>query len=236
MTQTVKKGSTQISGPIVEGMLSGIGGFLAIYITHIVAVRFLGEGHILFVTSMGAAAMLMFAVPHSPMAQPWALITGNLVSAAIGVTVARWVPDPTLGAPLAVGGSIIAMQVLRCQHPPGSATALTAVVGGASITNLGYGYLLTPVLLNIVLLLVIAVIFNWPFAWRRYPAVFAESRLAEQARDEDIPISREAIAEALRRHDTYIDVDEHDLEQIYVSAARLERDRSGNGAGEGQDA
>lgn len=224
MTRPSRSGNIRFSGPIVESLIAAVGGFCAIYITNIVAARFLGDGHVLFVVSMGAAAMLIFAAPHSPMAQPWALVTGNLVSAALGVTIARWVPDPIFGAGLAVGGSIIAMQLLRCPHPPGSATALTAVIGGKSITDLGYGFVLAPVLLNVVLLLVIAVLFNWPFAWRRYPAAVAGTG-PEPERNTDACVSRDAIAAALRRHETYVDVDERDLEQIFRSAVEIERER-----------
>ena len=224
MTQLTKKRGAQVSGPIVESLLSGVGGFFAIYVVYVAAGHLLGNGHILFVVSMGAAAMLMFAVPHSPMAQPWAFIVGNLISAALGVTIARWVPDPAFGAALAVGASIVAMQLLRCLHPPASATALTAVIGGQSITDLGYSYLWTPVLLNVLILLAITMIFNWPFAWRRYPAVFAKSGLEAMHGSETVP-SQESIAEALRQNETYLDVDERDLEQIFRNACEFERER-----------
>ncbi|MGC2040724.1 HPP family protein, partial [Paraburkholderia caledonica] len=35
----------------------------------------------LLVAPMGASAVLLFAVPASPLAQPWSIIGGNLVSA-----------------------------------------------------------------------------------------------------------------------------------------------------------
>lgn len=221
MKQAAKNMRARVSANFVEGLLSGVGGFLAIYIINMLTGHLTGAGHTLFLVSMGAAAMLVFAVPHSPMAQPWALVTGNLLSAALGVTVARWIPDPTFGASMAVGGSIVVMQLFRCLHPPASATALTAVIGGESITSLGYGYLLMPVLLNVLMLLVIAVVFNWPFAWRRYPAVLAEKTGPDTGGD--VLLSRDAVVEALRAHDTYVDVDERDLEQIFRAAAELER-------------
>jgi CBS-domain-containing membrane protein len=61
------------------------------------------------------------------------------------------------------------MHYLNCLHPPGGATALSAVIGGQAVHQLGYQYLLTPVLLNVVTLLLIAIVFNYPFRWRRYP-------------------------------------------------------------------
>jgi len=38
---------------------------------------------------MGASAVLLFAVPSSPLAQPWPVLMGNVVSATVGVLVYR---------------------------------------------------------------------------------------------------------------------------------------------------
>src|SRR5690606_16230088 len=58
------------------------------------------------VAPLGASAVLVFAVPASPLAQPWAVMAGNTVSAMVGIACAKWVPDPALGAALAVGLAI----------------------------------------------------------------------------------------------------------------------------------
>ena len=91
-----------------------------------------GGASTLVVASMGASAVLLFAVPHGPLSQPWALIGGHMVSAFIGVSCATLVPDTITAAALAVGLAIGAMHLLRCIHPPGGATALAAVVSGPS--------------------------------------------------------------------------------------------------------
>jgi len=52
--------------------------------------------------------------------------------------------QPLLAGPLAVALAIAAMHYLHCIHPPGGATALTAVAGGASVHELGYHFVLTP--------------------------------------------------------------------------------------------
>ncbi len=41
----------------------------------------------------GASAVLLFGVPSSPLAQPWSIVGGNVLSALIGVTVGMLVPD-----------------------------------------------------------------------------------------------------------------------------------------------
>lgn len=101
---------------------------------------------------MGASAVLVFAVPHGKLSQPWALFAGQLSSAFVGVSCYILVPNLFLAAGLAVGLAIGVMHVLRCIHPPGGATALVAVVGTSQIHTLGFEYLLTPVLLNTLII------------------------------------------------------------------------------------
>ena len=68
-------------------------------------------------------------LPASPLAQPWSVIGGNVISGLVGVACVRWLghalPLPLL-AGLACGASIAVMFALRCLHPPGGAVALTA--------------------------------------------------------------------------------------------------------------
>jgi CBS-domain-containing membrane protein len=125
---------------------------------------------ILIIASMGASAVLLFAVPHGALSQPWALIGGHLISATLGVTCVKLLGHGPWVAALAVGVAIGAMYYLRCIHPPGGATALTIVIGGADIDALGYEFLLLPLTLNI---LVITLLFNGCFGWRRYPVHLA---------------------------------------------------------------
>ncbi len=54
--------------------------------------------------------------------------------------------------------------------PAGGATALTAVMGGQAVHDLGYSFVACPVLLNALVIVAAAVAVNYPFAWRRYPA------------------------------------------------------------------
>lgn len=77
---------------------------------------------------MGASAVLVFAVPASPLAQPWAVLGGNGVSAVVGLLCAQWIAQPVLAASLAVPLAILVMLRLRCLHPPGGAMALSAVL------------------------------------------------------------------------------------------------------------
>ncbi len=206
-----------------EKLISGIGGFIGILLTMWVSHHYLGvQGAALLVASMGASAVLLFAVPHGALSQPWALLGGHVFSALIGVACAQNVTNPLLAAPLAVALAIIAMHYLRCTHPPGGATAITAVVGGAQVHELGYQFVLTPVLVNVLIMLLTAIAVNYAFPWRRYPA-----SLKPQTSKPDVQnmaatskLMHADFEYALRELGTYVDVSEADLGRIYQLAVK----------------
>jgi CBS domain-containing membrane protein len=202
-----------------ERVVSTAGGCVSIYAILLVSNHYLGEpGALLIVPSMGASAVLLFAVPHGPLSQPWNVFGGHLFSALIGVWCYRHVPDTFVAAALAVGLAIGAMYYLRCIHPPGGATALAAVIGGPSTHVLGYQYTLTPVLLNALVIALVAVLFNYPFAWRRYPVWLVREPHAgtdAEPEAEQHTIEHADLVAALAEIDSFIDVSEHDLLRIY---------------------
>ena len=79
--------------------------------------------------SLGASALLVFALPGNPMAQPWAVIAGNTLSALVGIAVIHLINEPLLAMPLAASLTIFGMFVLRCLHPPAAVVALIVVLG-----------------------------------------------------------------------------------------------------------
>ena len=108
------------------------------------------------IASLGASALLVFALPGSPMAQPWAVIAGNTLSALIGISVAIVVDQPLLAMPIAASLSIMGMFILRCLHPPAAAVALIVVLG--HVTH--YRYALFPVMIDSVLLVISGAIYS----------------------------------------------------------------------------
>ncbi|MGD8785201.1 MAG: HPP family protein [Thioalkalispiraceae bacterium] len=216
----------------VEKLVSGLGGFFGIYLILLITRQFVeGTDAVLIVASMGASAVLLFAVPHGPLSQPWALVGGHLISAFIGVSCYLLIANLFVAAAVAVGLAITAMYYLRCIHPPGGATALTAVVAGAGVHELGYLYLLTPVLLNVVVILSVAIAFNYPFYWRRYPAAIMHYRLTPRQQDKarkteptEEVLAREDLEHALQQMNQYVDVGHEELGRIY----QLARNRTNN--------
>lgn len=212
-----------------ERIVSGVGGFLGILGVFVLSRSVVGPvGAWFLVASMGASAVLLFAVPHGQLSQPWSVIGGHLISSIIGVTCAKLLHVEFVAAAAAVGLAISAMHYLRCIHPPGGATALVAVVGGASTHALGYQYVLTPVMLNAFVILGVGIGFNYLFHWRRYPAALANGDDEEEDEypgDEFGPVSHQDFVYALGKIDSFIDVSEHDLLRIYSLATGQARTR-----------
>ena len=66
----------------------------------------------IIVASMGASAVILFIIPDSPLAQPWPLVGGQLVSAIIGIACAQLFTDTIFASACAVGGSVLVMLLL----------------------------------------------------------------------------------------------------------------------------
>jgi len=123
-----------------------------------------------------------------------------------------------LAAAVAVGLAIGAMYYLHCIHPPGGATALVAVLGGDAVHQLGYGFVLSPVLENVITILLMAMLINLPFRHRRYPAALSRPDRMPEGSGEKAPITHADLVCALSQLDSFIDVSEQDLVRIYTLA------------------
>lgn len=164
------------------------------------------------IAPVGASAVLVFALPASPLAQPWPVIGGNSVSALMGILAFKLVPDGDLAAGLGVAGAIGAMAFARCLHPPGGAVALTAVLGTPAIHAAGWHYALVPVALNTAILVGLGWLFHK--ATRHSYAHRAQPVVLPPARD----VTAEDIAVALAAYDEVIDVSPDDLLAVMRAA------------------
>lgn len=140
-------------------LISGIGGFLGIFMIERIGklVKFGDQVSLFLIGSFGASAVLAYGAPQAPFSQPRNLIGGHCVSAFVGVSVFLFFGDQSIFAcPLAVSMAIIAMQLTGTVHPPGGATALIAVIGGSSVQELGYWYVLCPVAIGTIIMVGVA--------------------------------------------------------------------------------
>ena len=176
------------------------------------------------IAPFGATAVLIFAVPNSPLAQPWSAIVGNTVAAAVGVAICLAVPDPVLRVALAVGLAISAMGLVRAMHPPGGAIAMTAALSPLEIRELGFSFVIAPVALGTAVLVLVAIAYARATG-RHYPLrQFEESNpagTAEAAPSERLGLSEEELTVILQRYKQSLNLGVEDLARL-IGAAELQ--------------
>lgn len=200
---------------------AGIGAAIGLCTVFLVSRWWLGSaaGLPFLIAPMGASAVLVFAVPASPLARPWAVFGGNVISALVGIACAKLLPGSPFAAPLAGGMAIIAMRACRCLHPPGGAVALTAVIGGAPILAAGWSFALVPVALNCFLLVAVGWILN-NASGHSYPHRAAATPPSPHGTGDAKPSDRAGFTLAdidavLATYDELLDVSREDLDALF---------------------
>jgi CBS domain-containing membrane protein len=207
-----------------EKFLGAAGAFAAILLLTLISTYFAGAGSAVFVVaSMGASAVLLFATPHSPLAQPWSFAGGHLIAATVGVACQRYIPNGFAAIAVAVAVVILLMHYLRCLHPPAGGTVLLPLLGGPGVQQLGYQFVVAPVGLNVILLLLLALAINRLIPGRRYPTPHYEGGRVAGPQPPGWPLGRlglsqDDLVQAVKEMNAYIDVSEEDLEEIYARA------------------
>jgi CBS domain-containing membrane protein len=204
--------------PLKERLLCGIGALLGLAISSFISWYVLGGFNAWYIAPMGASSVLLFAVPASPLAQPWNMVVGNIIAGVIGVTCAMYIPGQTEAFSIAVALSIFLMMTTDSLHPPSGAVAITAVLGGEPVHQLGYAFIFYPVLLNSVLLLVVAIIFNRMLG-KQYPQVAqVNTRSKDPTPTQKVSIQPKDIQEVLDQQTELLDISEYDLQKIILQA------------------
>lgn len=208
-----------------EAFRAGIGAGLALALCAAVlfgAARALGQVPGLFlIAPLGATTFLVFGVPNSPLAQPWSAIIGNGVSAAAAVAV-LWLGLPEgPAAGLAVAVAMVAMSLFRALHPPGAAVALATVLGAQAIAPLGLRFVLTPVMLDTVLIVAMATVWNratgrvYPF---RQPAAVGRHATLDPGPERRLGLSAQDLAAVLDRFNLAANIGAEDFGRILAAA------------------
>lgn len=170
------------------------------------------------VAPLGASAVLVYALPASPLAQPWPVFGGNMISALIGLAMAYFTPSPMLAAPLALGTAIAAMSLCRCLHPPGGACALVGALGSPAIAAHGWHALLVPLAINVVTLIAVGWFYNnltghsWPHNLKPVPHPRPQG-WAGQYEGSDLDA-------VLEEWDEVLDVSRDDLDALFRAVER----------------
>jgi len=170
--QKMKGGGSCPPGVTVPEIIwSWVGSFLGITAVAVLHFNFFSQGDLTFIVgSFGASAVLIYGAVRSPLAQPRNLLGGHIFSAVIGVASYQlFHAFPWFAAAFAVATAIAVMHATRTLHPPGGATALIAVIGGDSIHDLGFLYVLLPVATGAAIMLIVALMVNNLAGSRKYP-------------------------------------------------------------------
>jgi CBS domain-containing membrane protein len=209
--------------PFSEKIRAGLAALAGILLMGL-ALRYLPTGiPLIILGSSAAAAVLLYAVPHSPMAQPWPVVGGNLISGLVGWTCSMLIPDPVIAGACAVGMAVFLMHLSHCLHPPGGATALIMVLGAEQFHLHGWGWAAGTVAANTILSLLLALTINNLIPGRSYPmhrAVMPPRPAGSTA------LGQEDIEWALTQMGGVIDVSEEDLLDIYRLASGHARERA----------
>ncbi len=204
----------------LDRIFAGLGALFGICVTGFITSKAAASAVPLpwIVAPMGASSVLVFAVPSSPLAQPWSVVGGNVISALVAVGVAQMVPDPVLATGVAVGLAIMAMSLMRCLHPPGGAVALMTVMAAQHSAAPNFFFAFAPVGVNSAVLAVSGWFFHrltghsYPHVAAPPPASLHDTRdVPPQLRGGFRPDDIDAVLADL--HETF-DIDRADLELL----------------------
>lgn len=207
-----------------EKTFSSMAAFIAIYCLSglLDALLPVDVFHPLILASMGASTFLLFVVPHSPLAQPWPFSAGHITAGFIGVACCQLIPDISFALASAVSLSVLIMYGLNCMHPPAAATAMIAIIGGNQVTELGWSFAYATVTSNVVILLTLTLLLNKLIPGRRYP-LNHQHHPHHQSFQQNTALRHRQLHEndfrwALNQMDSYIDITEEDLVDLYEFA------------------
>lgn len=214
------------NAPLFEACRAGFGALTGLAAVSLFLLLLPGDTHfgLYLIAPFGATAVLIFAVPSSPLAQPWSAIIGNLVSALVAVAVCLTIADPTLRLVLAVGLAITAMILMRALHPPGGAVAMTAALSPDAVRDLGFWFALSPVGFGTAILVSVAVIYA-RLTGRHYPfRQFTDQN--PHGTDDHVPterlgLSEEELTQILAQYRQSLNLGVEDLARL-IGAAEMQ--------------
>ncbi len=171
------------------------------------------------VAPVGASTVILFALPHSPVAAPWPVLGSYLFGTACGFVALLLVPSPPLAAALAVAATIWLMARYNCIHPPGGAVPLMMVLAAPPTADALHRLSLA-VVANVLLMLLLAVLINNLLLRRRYPWHAGPSAQNPHLTRDVLPeqrigLTHEDLEYAFKARDTFVDVQEGELVELY---------------------
>lgn len=104
---------------------------------------------------LGASAVLVLGMPASPLSQPAGVIGGHLLATIIGLLFDQFMPGGWMSMAAATATAVTLLAALRLTHPPAGADPLVVMT-----THPGWGFLITPVLTGVLILVLVAMLIH----------------------------------------------------------------------------
>jgi CBS domain-containing membrane protein len=179
---------------------------------------------LILIAPFGASAVLLFAVPNSPLAQPWSAVVGNGISALMAVLVLSVMAEPVLAVSLSLALAIFAMVLTRSLHPPGGAVALVAALSPEMIDRLGFGFVFAPVMAGTAVLVGLAMVWHrltgrvYPF---RQPDAAGPHGTADKTPGQRLGLDPEDLRQILEANRQASNLGVEDLGRLIAAAEQL---------------
>lgn len=134
---------------IILSFLTTILGIGSIYFFHMLFFPELKNDCL--IAAFGAAAVLAFSIDgkNYPASN---VFLGSIIGSGIGVWVTTIDMDKALLMLLAIGICVVVMEITQLKYPPGGAMCLIPISTSQAIQELGYFFILSPVLTGVGLI------------------------------------------------------------------------------------
>lgn len=215
--------------PPKEWLRAGCGVLLGLFLAGTACSYFFGAAVALHLLGpLAASAVLLFAVHSGALAQPWPFVGSYACATVVGLVLHHWFGSALWVAALALGVALVVMCVLRCLHPPGGGVAVSVVLADSTLSALG-DRVFEPILLNALVLLAVAVVYN-RLTGVRYPKTAAPRKdlhhTADTLPSERVGISATDLDQALEELGEFVDITRDELERIILATEQHALQRS----------
>ncbi len=222
--------------PPKEWLRAGLGALLGLFLAGYLCSLAYGPSIALHLLGpLAASAVLVFAVHSGPLAQPWPVVGSYALAGVVGLAMRHGFGDGLWVAAAALALATLVMCLLRCLHPPGGGVAVSAVLADPGLVAMG-DHLLEPVLLNALVLVAVAVLYN-RLTGVRYPKGAAPRKDLHHTHDPlpgaRVGINADDLDQALEDIGEFVDVTRDELERIILATEQhaLQRSLGGITAG-----
>jgi CBS domain-containing membrane protein len=199
--------------------LKAAGGALVALLVVQAVLWFFPEWGIRLIPPIGATITILFIQPHSPVASPTSVLGGYAVSLVSAWVASLLFATPWLAIPLAVSLTIWGMMHFRCMHPPAGAAAIVLLDPGLALNGSVWASKLNVVAVNSLLILAATILVSVYLIKRPYPfhpTAPAPAPAPVPAPAVAVPhIMLEDLDRALRSMDTFVDIQEEEMLDIY---------------------